>query len=317
MGIENSKDKINLTEGFENGLKITEDSRKADIANEDIEIRLILEAVRLVHGYDFTDYAEASMKRRLRKNLDESGLEKFSEMIPLIVHDNNFFRRFLRNISVNFTEMFRDPEFFLALRQMVIPYLKTYPFVKIWAAGISTGEEVYSLAILLQEEGIYNNCIIYATDFNDNVLETARKGIYSASDMKLNTANYQKSGGKESFALYYHADYDSVIFDSSLKKNIVFANHNLVTDGVFGEMNMVICRNVLIYFNKKLQNHVLELFNQSLRQNGFLCLGTKESLEFSTSAPLYSAVDKAVRIFKKKRNVLASDNENENQHECL
>ncbi|MBF0468380.1 MAG: protein-glutamate O-methyltransferase CheR [Desulfamplus sp.] len=293
-----------LIQDIEDGLDTEELSEEKAIDHEDIEIRLILETVKLVHGYDFTNYAYASMKRRLEKNLDESGLEKLSEMIPLIIHDKDFFRRFLHNISVNFTEMFRDPHFFLSIRQMIIPYLKTYPFVKIWAAGISTGEEIYSLAILFREEGIYDNCIIYATDFNDNVLEIARDGIYPAADMKLNTANYQRSGGKESFAGYYHAGYDSVIFDSSLKKNIVFANHNLVTDGVFGEMNMVICRNVLIYFNKKLQDHVLELFSQSLRRNGFLCLGAKESLEFSTSAPLYSVVDKAARIFKKKRDVL-------------
>ncbi|MBF0302881.1 MAG: protein-glutamate O-methyltransferase CheR [Desulfamplus sp.] len=279
---------------------------------DDIEIKLILDAVQLKHGYDFTNYARASMKRRLNKIMEDSGLARLTDMIPLIIHDNDFFRFFLHSISVNVTEMFRDPPFFLSIRESIIPYLKTYPFIKIWAAGISTGEEIYSLAILFKEEGLDENIIIYATDFNDNVLEIAKRGIYSAADMRLNTANYQKSGGKESFAGYYHADYNSVIFDSSLKKNIVFANHNLVTDGVFGEMNMILCRNVLIYFNKILQDHVLELFSKSLRINGFLCLGTKESLEFSTSASLYETIDKTARIFKKKRDIICSIHKDDN-----
>lgn len=269
--------------------------------SEDIEIKLILDAIWLKHGYDFTNYAAASMKRRLKKIMDEQGFKTLAQMIPHIIHDNDFFRLFLYSVSVNVTEMFRDPLFFLSIRENVLPYLKTYPFIKIWAAGISTGEEIYSLAIILKEEGFYDNVIIYATDFNDHVLEIAKRGIYSAADMRLNTANYQKAGGKESFASYYHADYDSVIFDGSLKKNIVFANHNLVTDGVFGEMNMIICRNVLIYFNKILQDSVLELFSKSLRTNGFLCLGSKESLEFSSTASLYEPVDKIARIFKKRK----------------
>lgn len=274
------------------------------IDHEDIEIKLILDAVRLIYGYDLTDYTYASMKRRIRRAVDESGLKTVSEMIPLIIHDRDFFKTFLHHISVNVTEMFRDPQFFLSIRKLVVPSLIQYPFIKIWAAGISTGEEIYSLAILLKEAGIYDNCTIYATDFNDNLLEIARKGIYSASEMKLNTANYHRAGGKEPFSRYYHADYDSIIFENSLKKNIVFANHNLVTDGLFGEMDMVICRNVLIYFNSKLKKHVLELLSQSLRRGGFLCLGSRESLEFSTIGALYSAVDSSARIFKKTEGVV-------------
>ncbi|MBF0377201.1 MAG: protein-glutamate O-methyltransferase CheR [Desulfamplus sp.] len=276
--------------------------------NEDIEIKLILDAIKLKHGYDFTNYAYASMKRRIKKIMEDSRFKSVSEMLPLIIHDIDFFNLFLRNISVNVTEMFRDPQFFLSIRNTVIPYLRTYPFIKIWAAGVSTGEEIYSLAIILKEEGIGDNFVLYATDFNDSVLEIAQKGIYPASEMKLNTANYQNSGGKESFAKYFHADYNSVIFDSSLRKNIVFANHNLVTDGVFGEMNMIICRNVLIYFNRTLQDYVLELFSKSLRINGFLCLGTKESIEFSTSSSLYEPIDKITRIFKKKRDFVSLGN---------
>ncbi|SLM28317.1 MCP methyltransferase, CheR-type [Desulfamplus magnetovallimortis] len=274
--------------------------------NEDIEIKLVLKAIQLKHGYDFSNYATASMKRRLKKNLEEAGLKTMSEMIPLIIYDKEFFNLFLHNLSVNVTEMFRDPPFFLSIRRQVIPYLKTYPFIKIWAAGSSTGEEVYSLAILLKEEGISEKCIIYATDFNENVLEIARKGIYPAQDIRKHTTNYQQAGGKESFVSYYHADYNSVIFDNSLKNNIVFANHNLVTDGVFGEMNIIICRNVLIYFNKKLQDQVLYLFNESLRINGFLCLGSRETLDFSPNASLYIPVNKNLKIYQKKKSNLST-----------
>ncbi|MBF0199831.1 MAG: protein-glutamate O-methyltransferase CheR [Desulfamplus sp.] len=267
--------------------------------NQDIETALIFKAIELKYGYDFSNYAAASMKRRLKKNLEEAGLQRLSEMIPLIIYDEEFFTLFLHNLSVNVTEMFRDPLFFLSIRKNVVPYLKTYPFIKIWVAGISTGEELYSLAILLKEEDIYDKCIIYATDFNDNVLEIAQKGIYPVKDIRCHTSNYQKSGGRESFVSYYRGDYNSVIFDNSLKKNIVFANHNLVTDDLFGEMNMIICRNVLIYFNKTLQDKVLELFTRSLRNNGFLCLGSKESLDFSPCASVYKDIDKDRKIYQK------------------
>lgn len=267
---------------------------------EEIEIKVLLEAVRLRRGYDFRQYAGASLARRVRKCLAETDLETISDMIPRIIHDKAFFSSFLHCLSVNVTEMFRDPLFFQSLRRKVAPYLKTYPFIKVWSVGVSTGEEVYSLAIVLKEEGLYDKSLIYATDFNDTVLEAARKGIYSAENIKKSTLNYQKSGGRESFGSYYHADYDSVILDRSLKKNIVFANHNLVTDSVFGEMNLVLCRNVLIYFNKDLQERVLKLFETSLRVNGYLCLGSKETLEFSEIADSFEPVVQKHRIFQKK-----------------
>ncbi len=267
---------------------------------EEIEIKVLLEAVRLRHGYDFREYAGASLSRRVRKCLAETGLKTISDMIPLIIHDRAFFSTFPHNLSVNVTEMFRAPLFLPSLRKKVAPYLKTFPFIKAWSVGVSTGEEVYSLAIVLKEEGLYEKALIYATDFDDAVLETAKKGIYSADNIKKSTRNYQKSGGRESFGRYYHADYDSVILDRSLKKNIVFANHNLVTDSAFGEMNLVLCRNVLIYFNKELQERVLQLFQTSLRAHGFLCLGSKESLEFSGVAGSFTPVVQKHRIFQKK-----------------
>lgn len=268
--------------------------------NEDIEINLLIEAIRLKYGYDFSQYARASLTRRIKKGLSESGLEKISEMIPKIIYDRSFFDSFIPNLSINVTEMFRDTLFYKALREKVIPYLGTYTFIKIWSAGVSTGEEVYSLAILMKEEGLYDKSLIYATDFNDTVLDISKRGIYPAADIKKSTCNYQKAGGKESFGNYYHAEYDSVIFDRSLKDNIVFANHNLVTDGSFGEMNLIFCRNVLIYFNKDLQNRVLTLFSESLCHNGFLCLGSKENLEFSDVAGAFVLIDKKQRIYQKK-----------------
>lgn len=273
------------------------------MTDEDIEIALLLKAIHLKYGYDFSDYAGASLTRRIKKNFNESGVERIMDMIPRVLDDPVYFRDFLANLSVNVTEMFRNPLFYKAVRENVLPYLKTYPFVKAWSAGVSTGQEGYSLAILLKEEGLYDHSTIYATDFDDNVLAVARKGIYSASIIKESTRNYQKGGGSESFARYFHADYDSVIFNSALKRNLVFANHNLVTDGVFGEMNLIFCRNVLIYFNKSLQDRVLRLFYNSLKNNGFLCLGERETIEFSPLSGYFTPVDKKRRIYQKKQKV--------------
>lgn len=274
--------------------------------NEDIEIKLLIEAIKLKYGYDFSRYALASLTRRIKKGLAESGFGKISELIPPLLYDKPFFNDFVQNLSVNVTEMFRNPLVYRAIREKVVPYLKTFPFVKIWSAGTATGEEVYSLAILLKEEGIYDRCLIYATDFNDTVLESAQKGIYPAANIKLSTENYQKAGGKESFGRYYHAAYNSAILDRKLKKNIVFANHNLVTDSVFGEMHFILCRNVMIYFNLELQNRVLNLFNNSLCPNGFLCLGSKESIDFSKISNKFVSIDKKMKIYQKKQTLLNS-----------
>ena len=196
--------------------------------------------------------------------------------------------------------MFRDPLFYKAIRDEIIPIIKTYPFFKIWHAGCSSGEEVYSMAIILKEEGIYDRAQIYATDFNQQVLKKAKEGIYHIDKIKEYTRNYQKAGGVNSFSDYYMAKYDSVILDKSLKKNIVFADHNLVSDSVFGEMNMIVCRNVLIYFNSDLQKNVVKLFEESLRPGGFLCLGSKENLKLSGSFSDFKVIDDKEKIYKKK-----------------
>jgi chemotaxis protein methyltransferase CheR len=267
---------------------------------EVIEINLLLEAIYQRYGYDFRDYGKAHAKRRILHRLALSGITSISELQHRILYDESIFHLILQDLSINTTEMFRDPEFFLSVREQVIPVLKTYPFIKIWHAGCSTGEEVYSMAILLREEGLLNRTQIYATDFNPSVLQKAREAIYSATQMKEYTRNYIKSGGKYSFSDYYNARYDSAILKKALKENVVFADHNLVTDSVFGEMNLIMCRNTLIYFNKRLQDKVIGLFCDSLVPGGFLCLGSKESITFSPYKENFEPVVGKWKIFRKK-----------------
>lgn len=265
-----------------------------------IEVDLFLRAIYERYGYDFRNYTEATIKRRVKHLLAQTGERRVSDMIPELLHDQDYFHNIVQYFSITVTEMFRDPEFYKSLRQNVIPYLKTYPFIKIWHAGCATGEEAYSLAIILKEEGLYDRATIFATDFNDLALEKARQGIYPLSYIRSYTANYQKSGGKESFGEYYHAQYDSVILDQALKERITFANHNLVTDGVFGQMHLILCRNVLIYFNRDLQDYVIRLFHESLVRNGFLGLGTKESLRFLEGNKKFRPIDLNVKIYQKR-----------------
>ena len=274
---------------------------------ENIEISLLLEAIYQRYGYDFRNYARASIKRRIlsflatHPGLMEPQDEKISRLIPLILYDQNLFQELLQCFSVTVTEMFRDPELFKALREQVIPYLKTFPHVRIWHAGCSTGEEVYSIAIILKEEGLYDKATIYATDFNDEALDKAKKGIYKLETGKEFSKNYQKSGGSKSLSSYYHANYDAMIFDKGLKKNITFSNHNLVLDGSFGEMHLIICRNVLIYFDKTLQDRIFKLFDKSLCDHGFLVLGSKETLNFSSMEKNFSCIDKKWKIYQKNK----------------
>jgi chemotaxis protein methyltransferase CheR len=249
---------------------------------EQIEIDLVLEAIHQRYGYEFQQYSRASMSRRILHHLAKTDYERISDLIPDILHNPKVFEQLFFDISVTVTEMFRDPWFFLTLREKVLPFLKTFPFINIWQAGCATGEEVYSLAILLKEEGIYDRTRIYATDFNDEALKTAKARIYPLNCIKEYSIGYRQAGGKESLADYYRASYQSVILDKSLQKNITFANHNLTTDGVFAEMHLILCRNVLIYFNRDLQDRTLTTFCNSLQYNGFLCLGSKETLRFST-----------------------------------
>jgi chemotaxis protein methyltransferase CheR len=271
-----------------------------DETTSNIELDLLLEAVFRKYGYDFRDYSRAHVKRRLYNRIKQHELQSFSQLQHLLLYDEQTFQEVLRDLSINVTEMFRDPAFYAKMRTEVIPLLKTYPYLKIWHAGCSTGEEVYSFAILLQEEGLYERSQIYATDFNTDVLETAKRGIYPTSRIKEYTMNYQEAGGKDSFSNYYTARYDAVIFDAALKKNIVFAEHNLVTDSVFAEANLIICRNVLIYFNRSLQNKVLQLFSESLIKGGFLGLGSKENILFSPIENSYKTIDGEQKIYQKK-----------------
>ena len=267
---------------------------------ESIELELLLQAVFKKYGYDFRNYAKAHAKRRVRHRLAMSGLKSISELQDLVLHNRDFFKTFLMDLSINVTEMFRDPGFYKALRTEVVPLLKTHPFVRVWHAGCSSGQEVYSMAILLTEEDVKERTLIYATDFNEGVLKIASEGIYPMELIREYTANYMASGGTGAFSDYYTARYGSVRLDQKLKERIVFSEHNLVTDGVFGEMNLICCRNVLIYFDRDLQNRVIKLFLDSLCPGGFLCLGSKESLKFTEWEEMFEVVDPQEKIYKKR-----------------
>ncbi|WP_461538698.1 CheR family methyltransferase [Spongorhabdus nitratireducens] len=264
------------------------------------EIKVLLEAVYLRHGFDYRNYAMASLRRRVHKVLDESGIKQIIDLVPAIWNDDKVASDFLRVMSIPVTEMFRDPPFFIELREKVLPILETYPFIKIWHAGCATGEEVLSMAILLREAGLEKRVRIYATDYNDQVLKAAKEGIYSMDKIPLFESNYQDAQGKGKLSDYYHARYDQAKFDPELLSNVTFANHNLVTDGVFGEMNLILCRNVLIYFNKELQQRVFRLITDSLCPRGILGLGNGESLRFSPLARHYEHIDASLRLYRKK-----------------
>ncbi|MEN8200204.1 MAG: protein-glutamate O-methyltransferase CheR [Thermodesulfobacteriota bacterium] len=267
---------------------------------ERIEIDLLLEAVYQVYGYDFRGYARASIDRRIQLFVATSKYKSIAELIPRLLHDKQFFSRLNHQLSVSVTEMFRDPFVYRAIRDKVLPRLGSYPFFKLWHAGCATGEEVYSMAILLQEEGLLERATIYATDIDQELLAKARKGIYPLEKLAAFTSNYQQGGGKESFSKYYHARYGAAAFSDALKAQLTFATHNLVTDTVFCETHLVLARNVLIYFNRELQNRVLELFTESLVHGGFLCLGTAESIDFSDVADQYEVVDDDAKIYRKQ-----------------
>jgi len=273
------------------------------IDNELLEIELILEAIHRKYGYDFKQYSCAHTRRRLEHRLNLEDMKSYSEMLHRIIYDEKFFNQLLLDLSINVTEMFRDPWFYQKLRESVIPHLQTYPFIKVWHAGCSAGQEVYSMGILLEEEGMQRRSQMYATDFNELILAKAKDGIYPMNLVREYTVNYQKAGGTRSFSDYYTADYDNVVMKRSLRDQVLFSSHNLVTDGVFSEMNIILCRNVLIYFNRELQNRVLKLFCDSLCPGGFLCLGSKESLKFSEVASQFEVVADREKIYRKKRGV--------------
>ena len=265
-----------------------------------VDLDLLLEAIVRRCGYDFRQYSRPSLVRRLSSRLASSNLTRLSEMIPLVLHDDRFLAQVVRACSITVTEMFRDPSFYLTLRRKVLPALEALETVKIWHAGCATGEEVYSLAILLAEEGLYDRSLIFATDFNGDALHTAQEGIYGLEAIRKGTRNYVASGGTGSLSDYYHAEYGSAKMQENLKANIRFSHHNLATDGVFGEMDLILCRNVLIYFGRALQDRVFSLFTESLHPNGFLCLGAKETLDLSDVRKGFDAVASKEKIYRKK-----------------
>ena len=277
----------------------TEAWRAASIA--EIEVDLLLEAVRRVRGFDFRDYARASLRRRIANQVKAESAGTVTALLDRVVHDPQAMDRFLLGLSVNVSAMFRDPAFFRAIREQVVPLLRTYPFVRIWQAGCSMGEEVYSLAILLEEEGLLDRCRIYATDISESILARAREGIFPLDLMKKYTQNYQQAGGRSSFSEYYTAGYDHAIFRPSLRARVVFAQHNLVTDGAFNEFNLVLCRNVMIYFNRRLQDRVHGLLYDSLATFGILGLGAKETLALSPVADAYEELNGPQRLFRRLR----------------
>ena len=272
-----------------------------DLELEQIEMEFVISALNSRYGYDFNSYSKASVYRRLNMFRERKNYKYVSSMIPYILRDSDLMSELVQYLSIPVSEMFRDPEVFRYLRNEIFPVLKTYSNIKIWAAGCATGEEAYSLAILCCECGLGERVKIYATDFNDSSLNSARKGIYDIKRVKDFTRNYQSSGGIEDFSTYYHAAYNSIILNEQLKKLIIFTNHNLVCDGSFGEMNLVLCRNVLIYFDAGLQDRVLKLLTESTIRGGYLCIGTKESLAYSSVNQYYLMLDSEKRIYRKNK----------------
>ena len=267
---------------------------------DDLEIRLLLEALFQRYHYDFRSYARASIKRRLIQARDQLGFASLSAMQESLLHEPATLGRLLGYLTVQVSEMFRDPAYFRALREKVVPHLRTYPSLKVWVAGCSHGEELYSLAILFREEGLEERTIFYATDINPAALKAAQAGVYPLDQIKKFTTNHQKSGGKSSLSDYYTADYGRAIFDKSLRSRVVFSDHSLVTDAVFGEMHLISCRNVLIYFDAGLQDRTIGLFRDSLARKGFLGLGSKESLRFSSHAGAFADFVREEKIYQRR-----------------
>jgi chemotaxis protein methyltransferase CheR len=266
----------------------------------DIEMGLLVDAIYLKYHFDFRGYAGASMRRRLKAAMARFSCDTVSQLQDRVLHDASFFPALLDYLTVQVSEMFRDPSYFLALRKEVVPLLRTYPSLKIWVAGCSTGEEVYSLAILLREEGLLKRSLIYATDINPQALRRAEAGIYDLDRIASFTLNHQRAGGRSSLSDYYTAAYDRAVFDKSLREQVVFSDHSLATDSVFAEMQLVSCRNVLIYFDRKLQDRALGLFRDALCRKGFLGLGSKESLRFSGCAEAFTDFVREERIYQKR-----------------
>jgi len=270
------------------------------LANFDIELRLFIDAIFLKYHYDFRGYAEASLKRRLSSAMSRFNCTTLSQLQDKVLHDPAAFRAAINVLTVQVSEMFRDPTYFKALREEVVPILRTYPSLKIWVAGCSTGEEVYSLAILLREEGLLARALIYATDINDDALQKAEAGVYEVERLEGFTENHRLSGGHGPLSAHYTQAYGRVVFDKSLRQNVVFSDHSLATDSVFAEVQLVSCRNVLIYFDRELQNRAVDLFRDSLCRKGFLGLGMRESLHFYRNVASFKELVREQRLFQKE-----------------
>jgi chemotaxis protein methyltransferase CheR len=266
---------------------------------EEIEVALLLEAIFRRYGFDFREYAPASLKRRLWRRAHAEGLETISALQSRVLHDPACMEQLLLDLSISVTTMFRDPSFYTAFREKVVPLLKTYPFARIWVAGCSTGEEVYSLAIVLEEHGLLERTRLYATDINEAVLERARLGVFSLEKMREYTQNYLLAGGMRAFSEYYLANYDGAVFDRRLVENAVFAQHNLVSDRGFNEFHAIVCRNVMIYFDRSLQGRVFQLFHDSLIRFGVLALGHKETIRYSGFVDRYEELDGVEKLWRK------------------
>ena len=267
---------------------------------EDIEIRLLLEALFVRYHYDFRNYSMASIKRRLRQARQQLGFATFSAMQERLLHEPDMLPRLLRYLTVQVSEMFRDPDYFRAIREKVVPHLRTYPSLKVWIAGCSEGEELYSFVILFREEGLEERTIFYATDINQDALHAAETGVYALDRIQLFTENHRKSGGRSSLSDYYQAAYGRASFERTLRRNVVFSDHSLVTDAVFGEMNLIACRNVMIYVDRTLQDRAIGLFRDSLPRKGFLGLGAKESLRFSRHAGAFDDFVREEKIYQRR-----------------
>lgn len=276
-------------------------SPEGRLETESLELQLLLEGVYRQYGFDFREYAPASLKRRVWRRVHAERTETITGLLERVLHDPAVMERLLLDLSINVTSMFRDPTFYVAFRENVVPMLRTYPFTRIWVAGCSTGEEVYSLSILLHEEGLYERTRIYATDINETVLERAREGVFPLEKMQEYTENYIRAGGNRSFSEYYLARYEGALFDRTLTENVVWAPHNLVQDRAFNSFNAILCRNVMIYFDRALQTRVHRLFYDSLERLGILALGHKESIRFTGLESAYEELDALEKLYRKVR----------------
>jgi chemotaxis protein methyltransferase CheR len=267
---------------------------------EEIEIGLLLEALYQRYHYDFRLYAQASLRRRLRQAKDQLGFGTFSALQDALLHDATMLPRLLDYLTIQVSEMFRDPGYYRTMREKVLPHLRTYPSLKVWIAGCSGGEELYSFVILFREEGLEERTLFYATDINQQALNSAAAGIYALDRIKAFTENHQKSGGRSSLSDYYTANYARAVFDKSLRNRVVFSDHSLVTDAVFSEVQLISCRNVMIYFDRTFQDRAIGLFRDSLSRHGFLGLGSKESLRFSDHAQAFVEFDRDEKIYQRR-----------------